>query len=160
LNPIDKSMANKAAGVALIVVVLVVAAAVVARVASKRALLSVEDELSSMQYDDLIVEAQMTVASIRNAREAYQPLGRPKIMEIESDAVGTRVKGGSGSLWLSLIALDGKRPLAVLNNKVVGLQDKVGGFTVIAIGESSVTVSDDKGNEKTLRLYKNQRDDG
>ena len=56
----------------------------------------------------------------------------------------------SGVLW------DIKKPLALLNDKVVGLGEEIEGFKVVEIKEESVRLSDRHGKEQVVYIYENE----
>ncbi|MEK6732801.1 MAG: hypothetical protein AABY55_04165 [Candidatus Omnitrophota bacterium] len=55
----------------------------------------------------------------------------------------------SGILW------DLNKPLAIINNKVVGLNDEIQGFQVVGINKDNVVLRDSSGQEKVNFIHEN-----
>jgi hypothetical protein len=72
-----------------------------------------------------------------------------------SDFVGSSVKGSqeeSGDLRLEAIIISGNHKVAVINQKILGVGDAVGGKKIIAIEDSQVVLRENKKNDFVLPL--------
>lgn len=57
-------------------------------------------------------------------------------------------------LLLTAVIWDEEKPLAVINDEVVGIGQEIGGYRVIKINKNSAVLQKEEGQKITLELYK------
>ena len=111
------------------------------------------DSLSIAKYGELIDGINRTVDSIKEKMAA-----EPEIIDLETMAVKTTVLPRERKLVLNGVAWQENKPVAFLNDGVVGLGDEVDGLIVVGIYEESIKLIDRWGSSITVELYKEKED--
>jgi len=165
-NSAFRNRACRGAGNLVIGLVVVIAVLVTGIIVAAQVVISdTVEELAVLGHEETIAEIGRVRDAIQTAVEAEEALYVPSdqllvsIGETPRKAPGVlsgapaMVKAADLGLRITGVSWHPARPLVFLNNDVYTVGDVVAGVTIDSISQSTITVSDSQGTQRTFSLY-------